>query len=367
MKRLNISVIICCYNSACRLPETLKHLAFQELPPGFLWELIIVDNNSSDHTADIARDEWRKHELDIPFKVIQEPKPGLSYARKAGIAAASFELLLFCDDDNWLAGDYLFMASKIMQQRPDTGVLGGFSEPVFESAAPDWFADFQHAYAVGKQLPSSGLANSRRYLSGAGMVVRKSIFEALEAAGFEQLLTDRKGASLSSGGDSEICLVVLFLGFDLYYDERLKFYHFMPSNRLNWQYCSAMIAEAHGLPQVYFSFYKILYDSLLRGDPVAFEQSWRIVWRKSAADVVRQFRGVRQIGGSLKALTGAGEGAWQGIVFRSAGKKLLFMMRHKRLLRQQYTGLQKLVKRLLELNRQYHQLHRESYFVSRKD
>ena len=102
MHKDGISVIICCYNSSTLLPRTLEHLALQDVPENILWELIIVDNNSNDDTAEVARKEWEKYKIDIPFKVVYESNPGLSYARQKGVKEASFELLLFCDDDNWL-------------------------------------------------------------------------------------------------------------------------------------------------------------------------------------------------------------------------------------------------------------------------
>jgi len=75
---------------------------------------------------------------------------------------------------------------------------------------------------------------------------------------------------LSSGGDSELCLVILFLGYELYYDERLRFTHFIPKERLSWSYCVKMLAGAHGIPQVYFSFYKILYRKAVNKEAIDF-------------------------------------------------------------------------------------------------
>ncbi len=52
-KYLNVSIVICCYNSAHRLPETIRHLLAQEIPEGLLWEVIVVDNACTDNTAQV--------------------------------------------------------------------------------------------------------------------------------------------------------------------------------------------------------------------------------------------------------------------------------------------------------------------------
>jgi glycosyltransferase involved in cell wall biosynthesis len=100
-----VSVIICCYNSALRLPETLKHLAFQDLDKtNIKWEVIIVDNACKDNSVEVASNEWLKYpNCTANFKIVTQSKPGLSYAREMGISESKYDLLLFCDDDNWFA------------------------------------------------------------------------------------------------------------------------------------------------------------------------------------------------------------------------------------------------------------------------
>ena len=100
MKKL--SVIICCYNSENRLPETLKHIAKQNIKEGIKWEVVIIDNNSSDNTSNTAKSEWDKHKTNIPLRIITEPKQGLIFAREKGVNEATYDILIFSDDDNWL-------------------------------------------------------------------------------------------------------------------------------------------------------------------------------------------------------------------------------------------------------------------------
>lgn len=362
--RNGFSVIICCYNSVARLPQTLSYIARQELNEDIEWELIVVDNNSDDGTAKFAEQEWIKYDSSIKLILISEPRPGLSFARKAGIAAASFSLLLFCDDDNWLAPDYLETAYRFMQQHPRVGVLGGYSEPAFESPSPAWFTHYQHAYALGRQLPESGIANRRRYIAGAGMVIRKSILDVLEQSGFHNILPDRKGEALSSGGDSELCLVILFLGYDLYYDASLRFIHFIPAKRLSWYYCVTMISEAHGIPQVYFSFYKQLYAGLTAGDCPDFDTVYKTTRMNIIKSGWRLINNMRNAAATIRAIAGSRPGSMREIQLKAFRKNLHFIITGKQRLQPEFERMKSLMIRILSENKRIHGAHRECFKIN---
>lgn len=344
MLHLGISVIICCYNSAQRLPETLDHLSKQKLLATINWEIIVVDNNSIDDTSNVAKKAWQSLNSDVPFTVIREPIPGLSNARRTGVKNASFEFILFCDDDNWLERNYLSHAYDVMCANPNIGVLGGQSEACFEVEAPLWFKHFAFAYALGKQLPATGLANKRKYIAGAGMVVRKQIFETLDRIGFQNLLSDRKGKNLSSGGDSELCLIILFLGYDLYYDEQLKFTHFIPAKRLTWSYCSNMISESFSVPQVYYNFYNLLNDSVVNKKSICFDHAYKIALNKSINVLSKQFKGVKSFYRATRSLVVSKKGSMKDIHVRAGLKRLAFLLKNKERLRQEFEDMQKAIK-----------------------
>src|SRR5260221_12813032 len=110
-----ISVILCCYNSAQRMGETLTHLANQELDYPIVWENILDDNNSKDNTLSVAKEIWHSLHVGIPFKIISENKQGLAHARRRGIDESKYGYLLFCDDDNWLEKSYLQIAFELLE------------------------------------------------------------------------------------------------------------------------------------------------------------------------------------------------------------------------------------------------------------
>ena len=253
-----ISVIICCHNSASRLPKTLEYLSKQELDKKFLWEIIIVDNASTDDTTRFAEQEWLKqNNTEAGFSVVEELKPGLSNARKTGLLKANYEYIIFCDDDNWLDKNYLSLSFALLEEDRTIGVLGGRSQPASDFSLPYWFSTYQNLYAVGVQNLNSGDVSDRRFIWGAGMILRKSVLIDLFNAGFISLLTDRKGNAVSSGGDSEICKWFLIAGYKLWYDESLHFKHYIPQNRLTKNYLNSLrqsFNESYGILR-YYDFY----------------------------------------------------------------------------------------------------------------
>ncbi|REE81993.1 glycosyltransferase involved in cell wall biosynthesis [Lutibacter oceani] len=236
-----VSIIICCYNSAKRLPETLAHLANQQVNGSFNWELIIVNNNSSDNTVSLAKAIWDNLGTPAPLIVVDEVQPGLAFARVKGINQAIYDVLLWCDDDNWLCDTYMKTAFDIMEQNTQIGALGGWCEATFETEKPKWFDNYAKYFAVSKQGKQSGdITYNKGCVYGAGMVLRKSHYFKLKSLGFQQLLKGRVGKSLSSGEDTEYCYALRLLGKKMWFDERLYFKHFMTDGRLSLDYVSRL-------------------------------------------------------------------------------------------------------------------------------
>ena len=226
-----VSIIICCYNSVSRLPETLKHLSLQQTSVS--WEVIVVNNNSTDATSQVANEEWDKSFSPTTLRIVHEPTPGLAAARNKGIAEAKYDYLIYCDDDNWLAPTYVADVYELFEKDSTIGIIGGNGSPVTEGEAPFWFEKFVHSYAAFPQTDSAQFVGG---VYGAGMAIRKECYTSILENKFESLLTDRKGTALSSGGDSELCYLVRLAGYKIWCDNRLQFKHFIPRSRLQWDY-----------------------------------------------------------------------------------------------------------------------------------
>jgi glycosyltransferase involved in cell wall biosynthesis len=146
-----VSVVLCCYNSSSRLPTTLLHLAKQEFKTAVPWEVLIIDNGSTDNTCDLALSEWKNYGSEAPLRVIVEPIPGTAAARETGIKKSKYEFILYCDDDNWLCPDYVENAYEVMMSNQAISALGGQGQAVCEIEPPKWFDTFKSNYATGPQ------------------------------------------------------------------------------------------------------------------------------------------------------------------------------------------------------------------------
>ena len=235
-----VSVVLCCHNSAARLGPTLEHLLRQDVPPDLAWEVIVVDNASTDDTGRVARSLWPDN-APAPLRVVPEPRLGLIHARLRGLSAAGYEIVSFLDDDNWVAVDWVRRVAEIMAAAPRVGACGGRTEAVTEITPPSWFADYAAWYAVGRQGENAGdITWSRGRLWGAGLTLRKKAWADLVENGFRSTLTGRSGKQMSAGEDTEICYALRLAGWRLWYDENLMLRHFIPAERLTVGYLTRL-------------------------------------------------------------------------------------------------------------------------------
>ena len=196
-----VTVALCTHNHLDRLRLTLAALQTLAGPPQG-WELLLVDNASSDGTAEyLATQRWRPR--DAVVRVVREAKLGLSNARNCAIAQAAGEYLLFIDDDEtphpqWLVNH----AAAMVQHRPDA--LGGPIDVQFvDGVRPAWLQDELLGF-IGK-LDHGGegrwLTDPTTPIFGGNFAFRRAVFEQIGNfdAGLGRLGTENIG-----GEDIEI-------------------------------------------------------------------------------------------------------------------------------------------------------------------
>lgn len=254
MNNKGVSVIISTYNGKDRLAKTMEYLVNQKFTCPY--EIILVDNASTDRTKKFVDNWWMDNQKKtINYHSYIQPKPGKTYAQELGYDKANYEYLLICDDDNWLANNYIQDAFEIMENNTTIGALGGWNEAEFEHKKPEWFDKYAKYFAVSKQgIESGDITFKKGCLYGAGMVIRKSHWLQLNELGFEPLLTCLRGNTLSSGEDTEYCYVLRLLGYKMWYDDRLYFKHYMPKARMSLKYVSRMrkaISKSNFVAKVY--------------------------------------------------------------------------------------------------------------------
>ena len=119
---LGATVSICTYNGAARIGDVLAALARQTLDRNE-WELLVIDNASTDGTAEVCSSLFEKF-AQLHGRVVREEQPGLSFARASAARAALGEIICFLDDDNIPEPDFVAAARQAFAERPRAGVIG---------------------------------------------------------------------------------------------------------------------------------------------------------------------------------------------------------------------------------------------------
>lgn len=269
-----VSVVICCYNGSKRLPSTLACLAAQRVPEYIPWEVIVVDNASTDDTYQAALRSWPQGTT-AQLRVVREPRLGLIYARYRGLREARYECISLIDDDNWVNPDWVQVAGEVMSRYPYVGACGGLNQTAFDILPPWWFEDYQNNYAVGTQgLEAGDVTSNRGYLWGAGLIMRKCAWEQVYNNGLCPLLTGHKGGRLTRGEDSELCYALRLLGWRLWYEPRLRLRHFLPAHRLNWRYLRSL-SRGDGASTVFHDTYLFVLNNTIVDSGDEPTQKWK--------------------------------------------------------------------------------------------
>lgn len=266
---LGISVVVVSYNSEPLIAPTLQCLFTQKSTENVDWEIILVNNNSTDKTVELAQKLALKFDI-TNFRIVNEKQPGTAYARFKGVSEAKFNIICFVDDDNRIADNFIETAFGLMQNQ-EIGILGCGAEGDFELEPPKWFEAEKDAFAIGSLYPNEKLLDMTfdANLPTAGMCIRKEIFENLKAQNWQAQLSGRIGSSQAPGEDSELCQAARLLDYKTFYTSDLHFKHFMPKGRISWQRFLDM-TYGFGVTDVFLLPYKLIYDKRKYGSNLKY-------------------------------------------------------------------------------------------------
>jgi glycosyltransferase involved in cell wall biosynthesis len=248
-----ISVVVCTYNRRESLRKTLESLAHLRAPPDSPWELIVVDNNSSDDAADVVKTFGAGSRFGVHY--VFEVNQGVSHARNAGINAARGDIVAFTDDDVTVDPGWLCELEKAFDQFGCMGV-GGKVIPVWIGQKPSWLrADSHYPLRSGAVVSfdqGEEPCELRTPLVGVNMAFRKATFQKYGA-----FRTDlgKRGNDAMTGEDTEFCGRLWRAGDNIVYAPRAIVYHPVPKAR----------AKKSHFQSYYFNYGR--YTARLNGSP----------------------------------------------------------------------------------------------------
>ena len=230
---IRISLIIATYNRADCLLRTLNSAAEQSLNPA-LYEIIVVNNNSTDHTAKTCQKFAESH-ANLHFHMVTEMRQGLSHARNCGLTHATGEFFAIIDDDELINHDFLKSYYDFFLTHPTVAACGGIVTPLYEFTVPKWLNRYTERPIAGtlyfgeKIIPFP----KGKYPGGGNMAIRRSAIEKYGA--FDPNL-GRTGTSPMGGEEKDMFARLRAAGEQIYYVPGAIIYHIIPQEKLTPNY-----------------------------------------------------------------------------------------------------------------------------------
>lgn len=216
---VDFSIAICTYNKAQYLPHALETALAQEYPPE-RYEIIVVDNNSTDGTRQVIEKYMGRFANYVP---VQETQPGLSHARNRALKEARGAFVVFIDDDCEIAPAYLQHLQQAVAEVERVGVLGGPVGVKWVTRRPRWWTNGLDAVFNRTELaPERRILEDGRKLVGTNFTVRRDL---VQSVGLFDVDLGRKGSGLMASEEVEYVTRVQKAGYRVVYEPGCRVDH----------------------------------------------------------------------------------------------------------------------------------------------
>lgn len=233
----DFTVAIPTYNGAKRLPDVLERLQWQLGTEKLRWEILVVDNNSTDSTAAIVR----QYRAKLPgLRYTFEPQQGAGFARQRAVRLARSPLIGFLDDDNLPCLTWVNRAYKFAQEHPEAGAIGSRLAGDFETAPPGGFQRVAAFLALTERGDQALLYLPQQKIlpPGAGLVIRRQAW--LAAVPYTAHLGVRI-RNRDVAEDLEPVIQMQKAGWQIWYNPAMRLTHKIPRDRLEKEYLVSLM------------------------------------------------------------------------------------------------------------------------------
>lgn len=251
----HLTVAIPTYNGAKRLPLVLESLMVQKHLSHICWEVLVVDNNSTDETSTVVQNfksVWQQRfsnqnppdqisDERVPLRYLKEQRQGAAYARQRAIATAHGKWVAFLDDDNIPSNNWLFQAYQFAEQGEHSrGQLGAFSGQIHGVFPNDISPELKRYIRPYLAIVERGDRPFQYDLAykvlppSAGLVVRREAW--LESVPDTLILGGRTSDSMLTSEDLETLVYFQQKGWEIWYNPAMHMDHLIPPWRLKRDY-----------------------------------------------------------------------------------------------------------------------------------
>lgn len=263
---VDFTVAIPTYNGEFRLAEVLERLRSQTQVGSLTWEIIVVDNNSTDRTAQVV--QHYQAISPVPLRYYLELRQGAAFARKRAIQEAHSSLVGFLDDDNLPALGWVADAYAFAQAHPRAGAWGSRIQGEFEVVPPPEFRRILPFLALVDRGSHPLQYDPRKRLlpPSAGLVIRKQAW--LDTVPDHTRLSGRVQGNMLTGEDLEAIAYIQQSEWEVWYNPAMQVTHKIPAGRLQKTYLlpffrgiglSRYITRTVGMRSLYKPFWALAY------------------------------------------------------------------------------------------------------------
>jgi glucosyl-dolichyl phosphate glucuronosyltransferase len=230
LNTMDASIIICTYNRSDSLKRTLSSLASMNHPMNRSWEIVVVDNNSSDGTKSVVQEFSRRCEQDVIY--LCERTQGKSFALNHGIEAARGEILAFTDDDVRVHADWLKNILRNFNET-DASCLGGKILLEWDVSRPEWLGRFLVDQLGYLDLGEEKVRLSLPKIYGANLAVRTGIIR--KHGGFDTQ-AGPIAEKMYTGEDTFFIERLIRAGETVLYSPEIIVHHCIPKSHIKKSY-----------------------------------------------------------------------------------------------------------------------------------
>jgi glycosyltransferase involved in cell wall biosynthesis len=279
MKQPKITLLTCTYNGEKTIQQVLEAIANQTDISKDFYELLVVDNASTDRTSEVATATIQH--LNLNGRVLLEPRLGKINAFLKGVYEAQGELISIIDDDNFIEPGFIRYTLEVFDRYPNVGMVGSTNHIFVDQSLPSWFVWASGRYGCSQpwldgieEKNSDGVVVAQTAIvAGAGSTFRvRPLLDCLDK-GYSFFNDTQRGSNMKvTGEDLELCWLMHSLGYHFAHDPRIQIHHAIKVERLDLKHfevlCRTIGAGSLGIDS-------FLFTHKYSGGKYPFQWTWQ--------------------------------------------------------------------------------------------
>jgi glycosyltransferase involved in cell wall biosynthesis len=227
-----VSIVVATYNRCDFLEDCIKSYEEQNCDKS-LFEVLIIDNNSTDDTEIVSKEVIEKYpELDVRYMI--ETNQGLSYGRNRGIKESRYDLIHFFDDDAVATSNYISTIIDTFERYPKAKAAGGKILLNYFEGRPSWASVYMESIFGLFDIGDTEMEFPRKnYPRGSNMTFKREIFDEV---GVFDVNLGRKGKVMLGGEEKEMFQRIYLSGASVIYNPLTVCFHAVPKARTEQEF-----------------------------------------------------------------------------------------------------------------------------------